>query len=94
MIWIVFLLFFASCSTIDQLNSNMQNANEIMLENIQTMEASKTAIEENTRQIELSTKTIQEMREGTEHSLTWVALAVGGVIVILLVFALIRKRKK
>lgn len=88
--FIAILLLLAGCSTIDQLNSNMQNANEIMLENVHTMEVSRTAIEENTRQIERSTQTVQNLQH--------ISLILFAVIIflalVLLVVLLVRRRRK
>jgi len=51
------LAFLASC-VVQQLN----RANDLMYENIQTMEASRASIEENTLHIQRSTATMQEFQ--------------------------------
>lgn len=56
---LISLSFLTNCITLQQMNSNMQEANELMAENIQVMQTSKLAIEENTRQIQRSTNTMQ-----------------------------------
>lgn len=53
------VFYLGSCTTLQQMNSNMEQANIVMAENIKAMETSKATIEENTRQIERSTDTMQ-----------------------------------
>ena len=55
----IIIACLASCTTIHQLNTNMEEANVVMSQNIEAIQASKAAIEENTRQIERSTDTMQ-----------------------------------
>jgi len=45
-----------------QLNTQMENANELMAENIQSMAQSRVIIEENTRQIEKSTNAMRSFQ--------------------------------
>jgi hypothetical protein len=82
----LFLLFLASCATMNQLNNNMSYANELMYENIQSMEISRQAIEENTKEIQRSTETMRYIFP--------IVSALIVAIFIFLLYKLIKKTKK
>lgn len=55
-------LVTASCSSINQMNANMEQTNVLMHENTQMIERSSTIIAENTRQIERSTEAMRNFQ--------------------------------
>lgn len=71
-------LCLASCA-IQQMNSKMDQANELMTENIQTMEASKATIEANTKEVRRSTETMRMVAIASPVFL-FIALVAAGYI--------------
>lgn len=53
------LLFLAGCTTLSQMNRNMENTNVLLSENSEIMTESKAAIEKNTSEIHKSTRMMQ-----------------------------------
>lgn len=72
-------LCLASCA-IQQMSSKMEQANELMSENIQTMENSKATIDANTQEVKKSTETMQ-MVAIISPILLFVAIVASGFIV-------------
>jgi len=56
------LFILTGCGSIGELNRNMASANELMLENIESMEQSRAVIEENSHQIERSTNAMRSFQ--------------------------------
>lgn len=60
LLMLICLMTMVGC--IQQLSNNIRQSNELMEENLQAMQASKAAIEENTHQIKRSTETMQQFQ--------------------------------
>lgn len=56
----ILLFFLASCTSLQQMNSNMKHATELMAENTQTMTSAKEIIAKNTEGVQKSTATTKE----------------------------------
>lgn len=61
---IVYLCFLlvAGCTTMNQMNSNMETTIVLMRENVQAIEESKQAIQENTKEIHRSTAAMENFQ--------------------------------
>ncbi|HSW72360.1 MAG TPA: hypothetical protein VLG44_02995, partial [Chlamydiales bacterium] len=59
-VWVFIILFLmAGCSTLHQMNANMERSNEVIYENTQSVQKSTDAIQTNTHSINESTAGLQ-----------------------------------
>lgn len=58
----VLFAFFAACTTINNLNTNMETSNRLMSQNIVVMQESRARIQENTAEIKEATKATEDFK--------------------------------
>jgi nitrogen fixation/metabolism regulation signal transduction histidine kinase len=86
------LLAFASCSSIDRLDKNLEVSIQTVQENTQAVNKSSQTIAENTQTIDKTTATIEKLMKGPAFFLLFFVFTLVGLFVVFL-FALISLRE-
>lgn len=73
------LICFAGCATINQMNSNMQEMNGTIEENIDTMKHSTGKIEENTAEVTRSTNQMEDFKKIISSNTDDINIGIDGV---------------